>query len=57
MIGLKEEAIKSNAILRYNFPNSEWASLSKNTLSNISSTSEKESFTSYIKNYFVTIFD
>ena len=57
MMGLKEEAIKSNAILKYNFPNSEWSNLSKDILSNISSTSEKESFTSSIKNYFVTIFD
>ena len=57
MMGLKKEALKSNAILKYNFPNSEWSNLSKGILSNISSTSEKESFTSSIKNYFVTIFD
>ena len=57
MMGLKKEAIKSNAILKYNFPNSEWSILSNDILSNISSTSEKESFTSSIKNYFVTIFD
>ena len=57
MMGLKKEAIKSNAILKYNFPNSEWSDLSKDILSNISSTSEKESFTSSIKNYFITIFD
>ena len=57
MMGLKKEAVKSNAILKYNFPNSEWSDLSKDILSNISSTSEKESFTSSIKNYFVTIFD
>ena len=57
MMGLKQEAIKSNAILKYNFPNNEWSDLSKDILSNISSTSEKESFTSSIKNYFVTIFD
>ena len=57
MMGLKKEAIKSNAILKYNFPNSEWSDLSKDILSNISSTNEKESFTSSIKNYFVTIFD
>ena len=57
MMGLKKEAIKSNAILKYNFPNSEWSNLSKDILSNISSTGEKESFTSSIKNYFITIFD
>ena len=57
MIGLKEEALKSNAMLKYNFPNSEWSDLSKDILYNISSTSKKESFTSSIKIYFVTIFD
>ncbi len=57
MIGLKKEAIKSNAILKYNFPNNEWSDLSKDILSNTSSTGEKESFASSIKNYFVTIFD
>ena len=57
MMGLKKEAIKSNAILKYNFPNSEWSNLGKDILSNISPTSEKESFTSSIKNYFATIFD
>ena len=57
MIGLKKEAVKSDAILKYNFPNSEWTNISKNILSNNSSSNEKESFTSSIKNYFVTIFD
>ena len=57
MMGLKKEAIKSNAILKYNFPSSEWSDLSKDILSNISSTSKKESFASSIKNYFITIFD
>ncbi len=57
MIGLKEEALKSSAILKYNFPNNEWSHLSKNVLSNISSSGEKKTFTSYIKNYFITIFD
>ena len=57
MMGLKKEAIKSNAILKYNFPNSEWSNLSDDILSNISSTSQKESFTSSIKNYLSTIFD
>ena len=57
MIGLKKEAVKSDAILKYNFPNSEWTNISKNILSNNSSSNEKESFTSSIKNYFVTFFD
>ena len=57
MIGLKKEAVKSDAILKYNFPNSEWTNLSKSILSDSSSSDEKKSLTSSIKNYFVTIFD
>ena len=57
MIGLKKEAVKSDAVLKYNFPNSEWTNLSKSTLSDSSSSDEKKSLTSSIKNYFVTIFD
>ena len=57
MIGLKKEAVKSDAILKYNFPNSEWTNLSKNILSDSSSSDEKKSLTSSLKNYFVTIFD
>ena len=57
MIGLKKEAVKSDAVLKYNFPNSEWANLSKSILSDSSSSDEKKSLTSSIKNYFVTIFD
>ena len=57
MVGLKKEAVKSNAILKYNFPNSEWTNLSKNILSDSLSSDEKVNFTSSIKNYFVTIFD
>ena len=34
IIGLKEEAIKSNAILNYNFSNNKWADLSKNLFEN-----------------------
>ena len=57
MIGLKKEAVKSDAVLKYNFPNSEWTNLSKSLLSDRSSSNEKKSLTSSIKNYFVTIFD
>ena len=57
MIGLKKEAVKSDAVLKYNFPNSEWTNLSKSILSDSSSSDEKKSLTSSIKNYFVTIFD
>ena len=57
MIGLKKEAVKSDAVLKYNFPNSEWTNLSKSILSDSSSSEEKKSLTSSIKNYFVIIFD
>ena len=57
MIGLKKEAVKSDAVLKYNFPNNEWTNLSKSILSDSSSSEEKKSLTSSIKNYFVTIFD
>ena len=30
MVGLKNEAIRSKAILNYNFPNNHWTKLSKN---------------------------
>lgn len=57
MLGLKEEAIKSNAILNYNFPKNEWALLS-NKLFNINSKIEKSyGLTSRINNYIKTIFD
>ena len=57
MIGLKEEAVKSNAVLKYNFPNNDWTNLSKSLLANSSSPNPKEALTTSIKNYFVTIFD
>ena len=57
MIGLKKEAVKSDAVLKYNFPNSEWTNLSKSIVSDSSSSDKKKSLTSSIKNYFVTIFD
>ena len=34
MLGLKDEAIKSNAILDYNFPKSDWTKMSKSLLKN-----------------------
>ncbi len=57
MIGLRAEAVKSHAILKYNFPNNTWTNLSKSLLVNISSSNEKEGLTTSIKNYFSTIFD
>ena len=57
MIGLKKEAVKSDAILKYNFPNNEWTNLSKSLLESSSSSKRKEGLTNSIKNYFITIFD
>ena len=56
MIGLKKEAIKSDAILRYNFPKNYWTDLSKSLLKNKSSPNSKEGITTYIKNKIKTIF-
>ena len=56
LIGLKEEAIKSSALLRYNFPNNIWAKKSKDLFENksrINHTKNSESsIISYIKNIF-----
>ncbi len=57
MIGLKKEAVKSDAILRYNFPNNEWTNLSNSLLKNTSLSNRKEGLTNSIKNYLITIFD
>ncbi len=57
MIGLKKEAVKSDAILKYNFPNNEWTNLSNSLLKKKSSSSRKVGLTNSIKNYFITIFD
>ena len=55
--GLKEEAQKSIAILNYNFPKNEWASLSKSLLVNNLNKNIDKGFTQKVKNYFTTIFD
>jgi len=55
--GLKEEAQKSIAILNYNFPKSEWASLSKSLLVNNLNKNIDKGFTQKVKNYFTTIFN
>ena len=57
MIGLKKEAVKSDAMLKYNFPNNEWTNLSNSLLKNSSSSNRKEGLTNSIKNYLITIFD
>ena len=54
--GLKEEAQKSIAILNYNFPKNEWASLSKSLLVNNLNKDIDKGFTQNVKNYFTTIF-
>ena len=55
--GLKEEAQKSIAILNYNFPKNEWASLSKSFLVNNLNKDIDKGFTQKVKNYFTTIFN
>jgi outer membrane protein assembly factor BamD len=55
--GLKEEAQKSIAILNYNFPKNEWASLSKSLLVNNLNKNIDKGFTQKVKNYFTTIFN
>ena len=57
MIGLKKEAVKSDAVLKYNFPDNDWTNLSKGLLADSSSYNQREALTTSIKNYFVTIFD
>ena len=57
LTGLKEEAQKSIAILNYNFPKNEWASLSKSLLVNNLNKNIDKGFTQKVKNYFTTIFD
>ena len=55
--GLKEEAQKSIAILNYNFPKNEWASLSKSLLGNNLNKDIDKGFAQKVKNYFTTIFN
>ena len=55
--GLKEEAQKSIAILNYNFPKNEWASLSKSLLVNNLNKDIDKGFAQKVKNYFTTIFN
>ena len=56
IIGLKEEAIKSNAILNYNFPNNNWSRLSKDLFESkidlVQMKDSKSSITDYLKNIF-----
>ena len=56
MLGLKDEAIKSIALLDYNFPKNPWTKLSKNLLKNKSELSQKKdvefSIINYLKDFF-----
>ena len=56
LIGLKDEAIKSNALLDYNFPNNSWTKLSKKLLINKSELNQKKDNQFSIINYFKEIF-
>ena len=56
LIGLKDEAIKSNALLDYNFPDNTWTKLSKKLLKNKSDLNQtidgKFSIINYLKDFF-----
>ncbi len=56
IIGLKDEAVKSNALLDYNFPKNKWTKLSKNLLKNESEPNPKIDTEFSIINYFKNIF-
>ena len=56
IIGLKDEAIKSTALLDYNFPDNNWTKLSKNLFKTKSKLNQKEvseySIMNYLKDFF-----
>ena len=56
MIGLKDEAIKSNALLDYNFPKSEWTKISKSLLKNEPELNQQKDNKYSIINYFKDFF-
>ncbi len=56
IIGLKEEAIKSIALLDYNFPKNDWTKLSKSLLKNKFELSQKKDVEFSIINYLKDIF-
>ena len=53
---LKDEAIKSTALLDYNFPNNDWTKLSKSLFKNKSELNQKKdtefSIINYLKDFF-----
>ncbi len=56
MLGLNDEAIKSNALLDYNFPKSEWTKLSKTLLKNKSKLNQQKDDEFSIINFFKDFF-
>ena len=56
IIGLKDEAVKSTALLDYNFPDNNWTKLSKNLIKTKSKLNQKEvseySIMNYLKDFF-----
>ena len=56
MLGLKDEAIKSIALLNYNFPKNNWTKLSKNLLKNKSELSQNKDDEFSIINYLKDVF-
>ena len=57
MIGLKEEARQSKALLIYNFPQNKWAKLSKKFYKSNDDITEDKAMIKTLKNYIKTIFD
>lgn len=56
MLGLKDEAIKSDALLDYNFPKNDWTKLSKTLLKNKSELNQQKDNKFSIINYFKDFF-
>ena len=57
IIGLEEEAIKSSAILNYNFPDNKWADISKNLFENNINLAQIKDDELSIIDYFKNIFE
>jgi outer membrane protein assembly factor BamD len=57
MIGLRQEAIKSNSLLIYNFPENEWTKLSKEILDDAGNLESNKGFLSSITDYMKKMID
>ena len=57
MLGLKEEAIKSNAMLNYNFSDNKWSKLGKGLFKNKINNAQMNDSNSSIIDYFKNIFE